>query len=372
MSEPRANQLLAEVLKNEANVLADRTHIINPEIIAKTQYVPICKETVAYIVSILLFNEHGHVCLIQEAKRECRGKWYLPAGRTEPNESLMEAARREAREETGYVIEPLSLVCVEIDHIGLWYRFTFTAKIVGGSLKTPQQADSESIQAQWFNIETVKEKYFKRRSSDMIRSVEIANEYYNYYGVHSFSQFDPRDLLIGKQVNLFTPALHLSKHIVFSFLVLNHQSTHCLLNKKSEGETTSNVELSLPSIPIVPDVYLKQDQYIFEYAVKNVLLPFCFEPADRDTFKPEYTRVLAVDYNGRFGAIEDDVFNDGIHMLFLIRLVARDELTKGNLIATKSTSQMSWTKFEPDEPVYRKFKNDLSNPFQFITLKLND
>ena len=30
----------------------------------------------------------GKVLLIQEAKRSCRGKWYLPAGRVEQNESL--------------------------------------------------------------------------------------------------------------------------------------------------------------------------------------------------------------------------------------------------------------------------------------------
>jgi 8-oxo-dGTP pyrophosphatase MutT (NUDIX family) len=365
MSEARSvgNQIVAECLRNESNVLAERTHFVNPEILSKTQYVPICKETVAYIVSVLLFNEHGHVCLVQEAKRECRGKWYLPAGRTEQNESLTEAAKREALEETGYQIEPLSLVCVEIDHIGLWFRFTFTAKITGGALKTPELADSESIQAQWFNIETVKEKYFKRRSFDMIRSIEIAHEYYQFYGIHSFSRFDRSDLITNR-VNLLMPSLHMSKNIAFSYLVLNHQLTHCLMLRKSD------TELSLPSIPIVPDVYLKQDMYIFEYAVRNVLLPFSFEQSERDKFKPEYTKVLAVDYNGRFGRTEDDVFNDGIHMLFLVRLLARDEVSAGYLSVPKP--QMKWVEFDLDEPVYSKFKSDLSNPLQFITLKLND
>ena len=40
-----------------------------------------------YIVAGLLVTD-GKVLLIQEAKRSCRGSWYLPAGRVEQNESL--------------------------------------------------------------------------------------------------------------------------------------------------------------------------------------------------------------------------------------------------------------------------------------------
>lgn len=31
----------------------------------------------------------GKVLMIQEAKRSCRGQWYLPAGRMEKNESIV-------------------------------------------------------------------------------------------------------------------------------------------------------------------------------------------------------------------------------------------------------------------------------------------
>lgn len=36
----------------------------------------------------VIFNSHGEILMIQESKRSCYGKWYLPAGRMEPNETI--------------------------------------------------------------------------------------------------------------------------------------------------------------------------------------------------------------------------------------------------------------------------------------------
>ena len=47
------------------------------------------KRTVGYIVAAVIWNEDEEVVLIQEAKASCRGTWYLPAGRVEPDESLL-------------------------------------------------------------------------------------------------------------------------------------------------------------------------------------------------------------------------------------------------------------------------------------------
>lgn len=43
---------------------------------------------VVYIVAGIVFKE-GKLLLIQEAKPDCRGAWYLPAGRMEPNETVV-------------------------------------------------------------------------------------------------------------------------------------------------------------------------------------------------------------------------------------------------------------------------------------------
>ena len=46
-------------------------------------------QTICYIVSAVVVQE-GRVLMMREAKRSCRGTWYLPAGRVEKNESLKE------------------------------------------------------------------------------------------------------------------------------------------------------------------------------------------------------------------------------------------------------------------------------------------
>ena len=51
---------------------------------------------------------------MQEAKSSCAGQWYLPAGKMEPGEDIVEAAVREVKEETGLEFEVTSLLLGEI------------------------------------------------------------------------------------------------------------------------------------------------------------------------------------------------------------------------------------------------------------------
>ena len=48
----------------------------------------VLKDNLSIIVAAVLFDEEYRVALIQEAKESCRGRWYLPAGRIESNETL--------------------------------------------------------------------------------------------------------------------------------------------------------------------------------------------------------------------------------------------------------------------------------------------
>ena len=43
---------------------------------------------VCYIVACVVV-EGGKVLMVQEAKMTCRGRWYLPAGRVEMDETIM-------------------------------------------------------------------------------------------------------------------------------------------------------------------------------------------------------------------------------------------------------------------------------------------
>ena len=114
-------------------------------------FIPNIKLNLAYIVGIVLLNERNEICLIQESKQSCFNKWYLPAFIVENNESLLDAARRETKEETGFDIEPLCLISYELNELVNWLRFTFIARITSGSLKTIDKADKESLCADWFS-----------------------------------------------------------------------------------------------------------------------------------------------------------------------------------------------------------------------------
>ncbi|KAG7209466.1 hypothetical protein KM043_015555 [Ampulex compressa] len=134
---------------------------------SNTVYVPICLKTVTYIVAAVVVNDQGEVLMMQEAKASCSGKWYLPAGRVEQNENLVDAVKREVLEETGLMIEPKTLILVECAS-GSWFRFVFTGEITGGSIKTLEQANQESLQAAWVrNIEDL-----TLRSNDIVSLIE--------------------------------------------------------------------------------------------------------------------------------------------------------------------------------------------------------
>ncbi|KAM6235054.1 8-oxo-dGDP phosphatase NUDT18 [Porphyrio hochstetteri] len=102
-----------------------------------------------YVVLAVLFDEEDRVLLVQEAKPECRGRWYLPAGRMEPGENIVAAMRREVKEETGLECEALTLLALE-ERGSAWIRFVFLARPTGGTLKTLEEADAESLQAVWW------------------------------------------------------------------------------------------------------------------------------------------------------------------------------------------------------------------------------
>lgn len=74
---------------------------------------------------------------------------------------IQEAVKRECLEETGLEMELDTVLLVEAASKA-WFRFILTGTVIGGHLKTPAQADSESLQAKWIkNISEVGAYYLK-------------------------------------------------------------------------------------------------------------------------------------------------------------------------------------------------------------------
>ncbi|VDM14752.1 unnamed protein product, partial [Wuchereria bancrofti] len=137
-----------------------------------------CGENIAYVAVGIIFRERDdgnlELLLTQEAKRRCLGKWYIPAGRVEPGETILDGVIREVLEETGYKCEPEELLSVEVQGSG-WYRFSFYCNVIGGERKVI--ADNESLGANWFSIDEIKAKKIDLRASDFLKIIEKAMEY---------------------------------------------------------------------------------------------------------------------------------------------------------------------------------------------------
>lgn len=176
---------LCDFTLEEQNALSEAQGVT---VTTNPNYTPVLSKSVNYIVAFVLINDLDEVLMMQEARESCLGKWYLPAGRMEPGETIEQAAQREVLEETGLVVEITTLLTVETAG-GSWFRFVVTGNLVGGELKTPERGDGESLQAKWVGQSTLDD--LPLRSQDVLGLINYARLYKSTYAVNVW----PRDIL---------------------------------------------------------------------------------------------------------------------------------------------------------------------------------
>lgn len=275
---------------------ASKLDIINSNIINEIQYYPQINKNIAYIVGIVLLNEKNQICLIQEAKLTCYKRWYLPAGRVEPNETLNQAAIREAKEETGYSILPLRLFNIELGSTGNWYRFSFIARIEGGSLKT--KPDKESLRADWFNLSDLSD--IDLRSNDFIKLVDLGVRLYNMYGINSFNLNESNYLSLKDR---FIISNDISKDlVVYGFVLLSETLDSFLFNKAQ----------SFPGYIITSYLNYK---YNLDYVTKNILFQECFKSLSTN-INYKYLGIMSVSFSAQNNATQH-----GIEIVFVLNIL---------------------------------------------------
>ncbi len=108
-------------------------------------------------VVVAVHSAEKRVLLIRRGTAPLLGEWSLPGGVLECGETLREAVAREAREETGLVVEPSEMLgvyerVIRNDEGRVRYHFVlvdFLCHPVGGDLK----AGSDAADVRWFTRE---------------------------------------------------------------------------------------------------------------------------------------------------------------------------------------------------------------------------
>jgi 8-oxo-dGTP diphosphatase len=117
--------------------------------------------------------EEARVVLVKRAHPPIQGQWSIPGGVLEVGELVREAAIREAREETGLIVEPGELVGVYdrvLRHTDgrVQYHYLlvdFLCRPVGGELR----AASDAAEVRWFTREELPALSLAEDTLDVIR-----------------------------------------------------------------------------------------------------------------------------------------------------------------------------------------------------------
>jgi 8-oxo-dGTP diphosphatase len=127
-------------------------------------------------VGAIIIDDHANkprVVLVKRAHPPIQGQWSIPGGVLEVGELVHEAAVREAREETGLIVEPGELLGV-YDRVlrdtekRVQYHYVlidFFCRVVGGELS----AGSDAAEVRWFTRDELPALNLAEDTQDVIR-----------------------------------------------------------------------------------------------------------------------------------------------------------------------------------------------------------
>lgn len=123
-----------------------------------------------------ILEKDGKYLLVQEKKEEVKGKWNIPAGHLNFNETLIDGAKREILEETGFNVELTGISSIHniILKDQVLISVLFSTKIIDENISFDK---NEILNAKWFSYEELINMKDELRSYDWI--VETINNVKN-------------------------------------------------------------------------------------------------------------------------------------------------------------------------------------------------
>ncbi|MCS7004957.1 MAG: (deoxy)nucleoside triphosphate pyrophosphohydrolase [Cytophagales bacterium] len=103
-----------------------------------------------HVVCAVIIDENKKILALQRGPHKPPAyKWEFPGGKIEPNESEINAIRREIREELHLEIQPMKRLKPSVQHTGLKTirLIPFACRIRGGTLTLTEHSDFKWIEA---------------------------------------------------------------------------------------------------------------------------------------------------------------------------------------------------------------------------------
>lgn len=124
---------------------------------------------------ILIFNPDNPNEVLGVARKNDPNSFGLPGGKVEDNESVMEAAIREAKEETGLDLQNLELLFSKVDDNNVMC-VTYLAQIAPGSTLAPRPGEA---QVKWVSKDVLRSGPFADYNTALFETYEalIQNDY---------------------------------------------------------------------------------------------------------------------------------------------------------------------------------------------------
>ncbi len=153
--------------------------------------------TQPFVVVGAILENNGKVLLVKEGRKVGDSNlWNQPAGWLDKGENIMDAVKREVREETGFEFEPQKVLGIyslfRKNHPGKKtdihaVKIIFSGKIVGG-----KQADfdhDEILEIKWFSIDELESMHNQLRDLDIINEAKdcLAGKGYPLEVIHHFT-----------------------------------------------------------------------------------------------------------------------------------------------------------------------------------------